>query len=193
MLTLIGASASGKTEIAKILIRDHGFQKLVTYTTREPRQGEKDGVDYHFLSMRAFLEKRARAEFVETTEYNGNLYGTSFNDVRHDRVVIVEPKGANALYEKLADRMVIAAAMISTTSKNVSRPTRNVLTSTSCAMWMSSSTIREEVWNTLPTGFKSSIGKKWEDAAVKIRKFLIYFRFLTGRQLTGLYYNSIMV
>jgi len=107
MLTLIGASASGKTEIAKILIRDHGFQKLVTYTTREPRQGEKDGVDYHFLSMRAFLEKRARAEFVETTEYNGNLYGTSFNDVRHDRVVIVEPKGANALYEKLADRMVI--------------------------------------------------------------------------------------
>ncbi len=107
MLTLIGASASGKTEIAKILIHDYGFQKLVTYTTREPRKNEQDGIDYHFLSLRAFLEKRARNEFVETAEYNGNLYGTSFNDVRRDRVVIVEPKGANALYEKLENRMVI--------------------------------------------------------------------------------------
>ena len=47
MLVFIGASASGKTEIVKILIRDYGFNKIITHTTRKKRKNEIDGIDYH--------------------------------------------------------------------------------------------------------------------------------------------------
>ena len=55
MIVLIGASASGKTEVAKTLIYKNGFSKIVTYTTRKIRPTEKDGIDYHFVSKQQFL------------------------------------------------------------------------------------------------------------------------------------------
>ena len=67
MLVLIGPSASGKTEIAKILIRDFGMKKLVTYTTRPARPGEQDGIDYHFVTVDEFKALDEAEEFVETT------------------------------------------------------------------------------------------------------------------------------
>lgn len=106
MLIMIGASASGKTEIAKILIRQYGFQKMVTYTTRPKRMEEEDGVDYHFLTEGEFLQKRAKDEFVETATYNGHYYGTAFSEIRADRVLIVDPKGANAIHEKINGKAV---------------------------------------------------------------------------------------
>ena len=54
MILLAGPSASGKTEIAKILMKDFGIRKVVTHTTRPPRIGEKDGVDYHFVTREEF-------------------------------------------------------------------------------------------------------------------------------------------
>ncbi len=106
MLVMVGASASGKTEIAKLIIRHAGFKKMVTYTTRPMRKGEKDGVDYHFLSVKEFLKRRAEGFFVETSEYNGHYYGTSFDSVAHDRVLIVDPSGANTLYARLGGKAV---------------------------------------------------------------------------------------
>ncbi len=106
MLIMIGASASGKTEIAKILIQQYGFKKMVTYTTRPKRSGEEDGVDYHFLTEGEFLRKRSREEFVETATYNGHYYGTAFSEIRPERVLIVDPKGANAIHEKLNGQAV---------------------------------------------------------------------------------------
>ena len=74
MLILIGPSASGKTEVAKILISKYGMQRLVTYTTRKMRTGEIGGRDYHFVTVEEFLNL-SEGEFVETTFYNGN-YGS---------------------------------------------------------------------------------------------------------------------
>ena len=54
MLVLIGASASGKTEIAKILIKDYNFKKMVTTTTRRKRKGEINKVDYNFITLNKF-------------------------------------------------------------------------------------------------------------------------------------------
>lgn len=100
MLILIGASASGKTEIAKILIRDFGFEKMITTTTRKKRKGEVNHVDYHFITRNKFLKMKDQNKFLETVEYNGNFYGTPKDGATIDKVLIVEPEGANEIYKK---------------------------------------------------------------------------------------------
>ncbi len=79
-LVLISApSGGGKNAVIRELLQrfPHSAQ-LVTTTTRPMRAGEQNGVDYHFLSRDAFLEKQAAGGFVETNEYAGNWYGTEW-------------------------------------------------------------------------------------------------------------------
>ena len=107
MIVLVGASASGKTEVAKLIIKNHGFEKMVTTTTRPMRVGEVADVDYHFLTKEEFLKKKENNEFLETTLYNGNYYGTHRSDVGDKKVVIVEVEGANILYKELGSDVMI--------------------------------------------------------------------------------------
>ena len=100
MLVLIGASASGKTEIAKILITKYNFKKLVTYTTRKIREDEINGIDYHFVSLKEFMIKKANNEFLETAVYNDTYYGSPKSGADFYKVIIVEPEGANSIYKK---------------------------------------------------------------------------------------------
>ncbi len=106
MIILVGPSASGKTSIAKKLIEKYNFRKFVTNTTRAPRVGEVNDVDYHFISFSEFLEKESKGYFIETTIYNGNHYGTSIEDVSDDKVLIVDIIGANKFYERLGEKAV---------------------------------------------------------------------------------------
>jgi len=107
MLVLIGASASGKTEIAKILVSRFGYKKMVTHTTRPMRKGETEGKDYHFTNKQTFEEKARKGLFIEVTEYHGNQYATAFDEVSDDKVVIVDPNGANVLAKMLGKRLVV--------------------------------------------------------------------------------------
>ena len=107
MIILIGPSASGKTSIAKELIKNYNFKKFVTKTTRAPREGELDGEDYHFISVEKFLEKQKKNELIEYVNYNNNYYGTSIEEVSDDKVLIVDIKGANKFYERLKSDVVI--------------------------------------------------------------------------------------
>lgn len=93
MLIIVGPSASGKTEVVKLLISKYGMKKLVTYTSRSMRVGEINHVDYHFLSRCEFEKKIAEGFFLEYVEYNGNYYGTSYEGLDSDKVVILEPSG----------------------------------------------------------------------------------------------------
>ena len=56
---------------------DPSLQLSISYTTRKPRPGEQDGVDYHFVDDAEFLAMKARAEFLESAEVHGYRYGTS--------------------------------------------------------------------------------------------------------------------
>ncbi len=105
MLVMVGASASGKTEIAKIIIRKYGFEKMITYTTRPKRVGEVEGIDYHFLNKEEFIQKMVNNEFLETTTYNNNYYGTAFKDASFKKVLIVDTNGANILYSSLKNNV----------------------------------------------------------------------------------------
>ena len=71
-------SGAGKTSLVNALLeREPDVELSVSYTTRAPRNGEADGVDYHFVTRDAFLEMAGRGEFLESAEVHGNLYGTS--------------------------------------------------------------------------------------------------------------------
>ncbi len=74
---LSAPSGGGKTTIARALLKrrsDVGYS--VSCTTRPPRQGEVDGVDYHFLRPEEFEARIARGDFAEWAEVHGNRYGT---------------------------------------------------------------------------------------------------------------------
>jgi len=78
-LVLSGPSGTGKSTLLTRLFTDHPaqFAFSVSHTTRAPRPGEVDGVQYHFVSRRDFLSLLDRGGFVEYAEFSGNLYGTS--------------------------------------------------------------------------------------------------------------------
>lgn len=101
MLILVGPSASGKTEVANILIQEYGMKRMITYTTRQIRVGEVNGVSYHFIDKNNFLKMKDNDEFVESTYYNDNYYGTRKSDVSKEKIVILEPNGVNAFYKEM--------------------------------------------------------------------------------------------
>jgi guanylate kinase len=71
-------SGAGKTSLVNALLeREPEVELSVSYTTRAPRNGETDGVDYRFVTRDAFLAMAGRGEFLESAEVHGNLYGTS--------------------------------------------------------------------------------------------------------------------
>jgi guanylate kinase len=84
-LVLVGPSGAGKSTLVKHLI-DKAPEKLtfsVSSTTRSPREGEIDGIHYHFVSRESFLADVQQGLFLEHQEVHGNLYGTHFSQVEN--------------------------------------------------------------------------------------------------------------
>lgn len=102
---ITGASGAGKTTVAeRLLARRPTLRKVVTCTTREPRPGETDGIDYHFLSEETFLALRDADALFEWAEvYPGRFYGSRRADVDallargSDVLFVTDVKGANAI------------------------------------------------------------------------------------------------
>ena len=71
-------SGAGKTTLVrKLLEKDAAVQLSVSYTTRQPRDGEQHGREYHFVDAAEFRVMRERGDFLEWAEVHGNFYGTS--------------------------------------------------------------------------------------------------------------------
>ncbi len=87
MIYLIaGQSATGKTTQANILNQDENFHKIVSYTTRDKRKNEKDGIDYHFISTEKFKDLEKNNFFVAPVKYSGNYYGIAKKDLAYFRI-----------------------------------------------------------------------------------------------------------
>ena len=93
MIVLVGESASGKSSIEKYLVDNYEYSKIVSYTTRQPRKGEVDGVDYHFISMEQFETLKEQGFFAENAKYNGWGYGIAKEDCTDDKVAVLTPHG----------------------------------------------------------------------------------------------------
>ena len=106
MIVLSGASASGKTEAAKMLMGKYGIQKAITTTTRPMRVNEVNGRDYFFVSKEEFEQLIKEDRFVEHTVYNGNYYGSSKDQIANDRVVVIDLEGLKS-YSRLNDSRIV--------------------------------------------------------------------------------------
>jgi len=95
VFVITGPSGVGKgTLIAELLKRVPGLELSVSVTTREPRQGELDSRDYHFLDRDEFDHRARAGEFLEHATYSGNRYGTLRSEVERSiargRSVVLE-------------------------------------------------------------------------------------------------------
>jgi guanylate kinase len=101
-------SGSGKTTLLQHLLQS--FKDLrfsVSHTTRPPRQGERDGVDYFFVGRPEFQMMAERGDFLEWAEFNGHLYGTSRKFVQEqiemgrDVILDIDVQGASQVKAKV--------------------------------------------------------------------------------------------
>ncbi|MBU1131690.1 guanylate kinase [Patescibacteria group bacterium] len=82
LILLTGPSGVGKTTIAQLLLKQiPEMKRLVTFTTREPRPNEIDGIDYHFVTDKQFQKIKESADFFEHDTHYGYDYGNSKNEL----------------------------------------------------------------------------------------------------------------
>lgn len=114
LLVLSAPSGGGKSSIARSLLQgrdDLGYS--VSATTRPMREGERDGVDYHFLSREEFLRRRAAGEFLESATYGGHLYGTLRSEIdrifaaRRHAVLDIEIEGARQIRANFPNSLLL--------------------------------------------------------------------------------------
>lgn len=92
-LVLSGPSGSGKGTITELLLHDRRFKKFITCTTRNPREGEKNGIDYYFLSEEQFQDYVNKGEIFNIKEYGGYHYGSfeeNIDDIKTDSIMIFQ-------------------------------------------------------------------------------------------------------
>jgi len=104
LLVLSGPSGVGKTTVAhRLLEANSNLQRMVTCTTRAPREGEVDGQDYHFVTEDDFLTQIRAGGFLEHAEVYGNRYGTLKSSVQEalaagrDVLIVNDVQGALTL------------------------------------------------------------------------------------------------
>lgn len=110
IIVLVGKTASGKTTIANELCKNHGYKRIITYTTRPMRENEVQDVDYHFISDEQFNRMVENNEFTEYKRYNTAhgvwSYGsviTSEQELSDDcYVIILTPQGLRDLSKKMS-------------------------------------------------------------------------------------------
>ncbi len=121
LFVLSGPSGAGKGTVRKeVFRRVEGLFFSISCTTRSPRPGEVDGVDYRFISREDFVRRIEAGEFLEWAEVHGNLYGTLWSDVENtlssgrDVVLEIDVKGAFQVMKRCKDTVSIFLAPPST-------------------------------------------------------------------------------
>jgi len=117
VFVITGPSGVGKgTLIAKLLEQVPDLELSVSATTREPREGEVDGRDYHFLTPEEFDRRIEAEDFLEFATYSGNRYGTLRSEVRrrleqgHSVVLEIEVQGARQVRAAMRESVQVFIA-----------------------------------------------------------------------------------
>ncbi|WP_394233398.1 guanylate kinase [Niallia oryzisoli] len=115
LIVLSGPSGVGKGTVRKEIFsqQDTKFEYSISMTTRSPREGERDGVDYFFKTREEFEDLIEQGKLLEYAEFVGNYYGTPVDYVREtldkgkDVFLEIEVQGARQVREKFPDGLFI--------------------------------------------------------------------------------------
>jgi guanylate kinase len=117
LIVLSGPSGAGKDSVLHALLCGPNspclLVKCITATTRDPRDGEQDGVDYFFITESSFKNRIRSGFFLEHADYNDRLYGTPVDFVQKERdkgndvILKIEVQGALQVKEKAPDAILI--------------------------------------------------------------------------------------
>ncbi len=114
LIIISGTTCAGKgTVIEKLLERNNNLSLSISYTSRAMREGDKNGVKYHFISKEEFEKKIKNDELLEYVKYSGNYYGTPKTEIKkildtgHDVVLEVEVNGAQKIKEMFPETILI--------------------------------------------------------------------------------------
>lgn len=116
LIVFSAPSGCGKGTMLEEILKNNNFRTAVSATTRNPRDGEKDGVSYHFLSREDFDRKISADEFLEHAEYCGNCYGTLKSEVDPyleqgiDVILEIEVQGAMKIRSLRPDALFVFIA-----------------------------------------------------------------------------------
>ena len=116
LIVFSAPSGCGKGTMLAEILKDSRFRTSVSATTRGPREGEVDGVNYHFITREEFDRKVAEDCFLEHAEYVGNCYGTLVSEVdpyleKGINVILeIEVQGAMKIRQKRPDALFIFIA-----------------------------------------------------------------------------------
>jgi guanylate kinase len=114
LYVIAAPSGGGKTSLVRALFeREPGIRLSVSYTTRPPRPGEREGVDYHFVTIERFEELKQAGEFLEYAYVHGNWYATSATwlrariDAGEDVLLEIDWQGAQQVRKLIADSVQV--------------------------------------------------------------------------------------
>ncbi|PWG00045.1 AAA family ATPase [Levilactobacillus bambusae] len=116
VIVITGATGTGKTTVSDYLTKRFGIPQVITHTTRPPRPGETDGIDYYFESPESFQKNH----YLESVTYAGNRYGSSYEGLdrglAHSPLVsiVLDTAGAETYAKELGDRAIIIFLTVAT-------------------------------------------------------------------------------
>lgn len=123
IIVLLGASGSGKSTIENELATHYGFEKIISYTTRQPRNGEINGKDYYFTENNTFAAMINTGVLAEYDEYSqGRLYGTLKTEYEDgDKVVVLTPNGLRQLKQSCPNDNIFTVLVKSSLGTRIKR------------------------------------------------------------------------
>ena len=187
LFVITAPSGAGKSSlIAKLLEDEQGLALSVSYTTRAPRPGERNGREYHFVELPAFEAMLERGEFLESAEVHGHRYGTSqkvIEEVRasgRDLLLEIDWQGAaqvRRLYPESIGVFILPPSMAELERRLRKRAQD------------SDEVIRRRLKNTVEEKSHAAeikyaiINNNFDDARLDLRAIVRAERLATGRQL----------
>ncbi len=119
LIVISAPSGGGKTTLCQqLLATNRDMSRAITCTTRDPRAGEKDSIDYYFLDAGSFLKRVQAGNFLEHATVYGNSYGTLKSEVvgklRHGKDVLlnVDVQGAATICDRAAEDPELSQALV---------------------------------------------------------------------------------
>lgn len=116
MIILTGESGCGKSTTERLLCEKYGYSRAISHTSREPRKGEVNGVDYIYVSRDEMMRLYDSGELIEYVNYNDNFYGLHKDNIKNDVIAVVEPNGLKQI--KQLDGIDVTAIYLHTSEED---------------------------------------------------------------------------